>query len=139
MTVADNSRSFFPDNIEAITTSFGWKDSTTRMGFSFFFPKWKKMGLSGMSLFLREVIFFSWRRMDELLSEILRGGKKAGYFRSSLSQSIRNVRRDISKSTRSHSGVVLQVSYRDAVLGGKRSTNLALFLNVKDQSWIEES
>lgn len=54
--------------------------------------------------------FLGWRIMEELLSEILRGGKKAGYSRSSLSQSIKNVKRDITESTRSHSSVVPQVS-----------------------------
>ncbi|XP_070682041.1 uncharacterized protein [Malus domestica] len=87
--------------------------------------------------FVRNIIvpkgfnFFGWRSLGDLLSEILNGGMRAGATQ-------RKAKRVGKEFVSSQTGAGPQVSYRDAVLGGKTAAIVAPIPNAIEEIWIKK-
>ncbi|KAM1085007.1 hypothetical protein ACFX13_011002 [Malus domestica] len=71
-----------------------------------------------------------WRNLEELMSEILRGGKKTG-------ATMRKVNRVGTKPRRNLLGGGFQGSYRDAVIGGKSTSTEESTRSAREDFWKE--
>ncbi|KAM1811352.1 hypothetical protein ACFX11_028259 [Malus domestica] len=136
--ITASARSFFR-LYRGLNYQFWVESFNNKNGIFLVLSKSENQGLLRKIIVPKGANFFGWRKMEELLSEILRGGKKGGVASGTPFQSKRLARREAPEPPRIHSCVVPQLSYKDAVLRGIKATNLVPNAIAGEKIWIEKS
>ncbi|KAM1796220.1 hypothetical protein ACFX11_036482 [Malus domestica] len=136
--ITASARSFFR-LYRGLNYQFWVESFNNKKGIFLVLSKSENQGLVRKIIVPKGVNFFGWRKMEELLSEILRGGKKVGVADGILFQSKRLVMREAPEPPTIHSCVDPQLSYKDAVLGSIKATNLVPNVTAGEKIRTEKS